>query len=449
MRLFSGRWCARIISILTLVAAYCFPCEIPFLYSDYIPQTRPPNDYREIPVLGSDQLIFYRAEPVEPKMPGRVEEPVVIEAPCRDSGKKLFRQFHDGYVEMGVLARGYYVNDQRMEWSGNEATFGAEGILTPRAELCLGNLGGGSLAGESVISVAGEFYLNLPYERNIYLGNPERASYVNNFDIDPFEVSQLYVSWKVNHFEVLAGKFETPFGRYHSRLLTNSRMDAPFIRTESILWRQTGILVKWSPSVFEIDVGVVNGCEGLDTNSMKAGVARAGLNFDWFQIGVSGLFHDGIGSEEQKEYKSHFGVDAMVRFGKWVLSTEIIYDRYGMFHEIDQDQIFWRHSIYYRQVNKSEHVAIWGMGYYVDLSYQGERLFLNFNYGEFYPEQLHLPEYPQHDIVKRRFLAKIGWKFCRYLECYGAVILENGGYAAQDGRPRRCHYLLTGIQMGF
>lgn len=381
--------------------------------------------------------------PYRVKQPGNVPTagtPLIPEDFYRHDKKKLYHKFNDGHMEMGILARGFYINDQRVQWSGNEATFGAEGILTPQAEFHVGR---------GKISAVGEFYLNLPYDNNVYHSTRERASYVANFDYDPFEVSQLYASYQICNFEFRIGKFESPFGRYYSPVLSNMRLDAPFIRTEAILWRQTGFLLRWTPSVFEVEAGMVNGCEDLDTNSMKAVVARAGLNFNTFRIGASAFFQDGIGSEEQKEFKSHYGIDAMFRLGKWTFSVEAIYDKYGLRQAYNPDDIFWYRSIYYRQVNKAHQTAIYGFGYYLDVTYQGEKLLLSFNYGEYYPEKLHLPEYPQHDIVTRRFLGKVGWQFNQYLQWYGAFIQENQGFYAQEGRTRRGTYLLTGLQIEF
>jgi len=38
---------------------------------------------------------------------------------------------------------------------------------------------------------------------------------------------------------------DTPFGRTYFPLYSNSRIDAPFIRTEAIGWRQTGVLLHY------------------------------------------------------------------------------------------------------------------------------------------------------------------------------------------------------------
>jgi hypothetical protein len=194
---------------------------------------------------------------------------------------------------------------------------------------------------------------------------------------------------------------------------------------------------------------------------MKAFTGRLGLNFPNAKLGISGVAHDGEGSEEQKQYRQHVGTDAMIQFGNWVLSSEIIYDIYGMHREFDPNDIFWKKSIYYRQINKAEKEPISGWGGYIDLTYDYHPWLFSLNYGEFHPEQLTVPDhndrirgeyayyYANHNIVNRRFMAKLGWNFTQHIQWYGAWLLENGGYTAQSGRPRKGNALLTGINVAF
>ena len=63
-----------------------------------------------------------------------------------------------------------------------------------------------------------------------------------------------------------------------------------------------------------------------------------------------------------------------------------------------------------------------------------------------YPEAI---GHPQHDIPKRRAIAKGDYELLAGLKVYGAVMLENGGYIAQDGRPRLGNVLLGGFQYTF
>jgi len=341
--------------------------------------------------------------------------------------------------DMGVVARGYYLNDQRIQWTGNEETMGAEGILTPA--IIIRDTYGGDW------SAHGEFFIQDTINKNVYLIGEERASYLGNFDHNAFEIAQLHIRYRNPFFEFKAGKFESPFGSYWSPILSNNRWDAPFIRTESILWRDTGLMFRVTPSVFDVAFALTNGCEGNDTNSMKAVIGRVGVNFPYAKFGISGLTHDDEGSEEQKEYRRHVGADAAVPIGNWVLSSEIIYDEYGMRREFDPKDIFWKKSIYYRQINKSDGVPITGWGGYVDLSYNFDPWLLSVNYGEYYPERLRKPDYPQHDKINRRLVLKLGRHFTRHVQWYNAALIENGGYIAQEGHKRRGWAVLSGLKM--
>ena len=342
--------------------------------------------------------------------------------------------------DMGVLVRGYYLNDQRIQWTGNEETMGAEGILTPAIVFKQNN--------GSEWSAHGEFFIQDTINKNVYLIGEDRPSYRGNYDYNAFELAQLHLRYKQQFFEFRAGKFESPFGNYYSPIMSNSRWDAPFIRTESILWRDTGLMVRVTPSVFDVALALTNGCEGNDTNSMKAVIGRLGVNFPYMTMGISGLAHDGEGSEEQKQFRRHAGVDMMIPIGNWVLSSEIIYDEYGMRRDdFDPQDIFWRKSIYYRQINKSLNVPITGWGGYVDMSYDFDPWLFSVNYGEYYPEQLHDTGYPQHNIINRRVLVKLGRNFTKNVQWYNAMLVENGGYVAQEGQKRRIWAVLSGLKL--
>jgi len=390
------------------------------------------------------------------------------EVHCESAAPTSLLHYRKGmYIfDMGVLARTYYSNDQRLQWTGNEETMGAEGILTPVLLISQRDRMGG------VWSAHGEFYLQETLNENAYINvrgdravpkgyEKERQSYRANFNHAAFEISQLNIRYRNPGFEFRAGKMVSPFGNCVVPVMTNSRWDAPFIRTESMLWRDSGLLFRWTPSIFDICFAVTNGCEGLDTNSMKAFTGRLGLNFPNARLGISAVFHDGEGSEEQKQYRQHVGTDAVFRFGNWVLSSEIIYDQYGMHREYDPADIFWKKSIYYRQINKEDKKPISGWGGYVDLTYNYQPWFFSLNYGEFHPEQLKVPDaadpvrgeyahyYTNHNIVNRRFMVKSGWNFTKNIQWYGVFIVENGGYIAQSGRPRRGYAYMTGVKMAF
>ena len=280
-------------------------------------------------------------------------------------------------LDVDWVARGYYLNDQRVAWSGMEATFGAEAAVDARLV---------QRAGEWQIKVEGEFYLNEPFDRDMLLNTQERRSYASDFCVDTFEISQLSLMVTRGDFSLLVGKMVTPFGRTYFPLFTNARLDAPYIRTEAIGWRETGILLRYRAGNFVGDVAVTNGGENRDTNSMKALIARLGLENEHATIGCSIKVQDGVGSDEDKEFDNHFGFDAMLRLGPWVLSGEAIYDQYGFFHPgFDPDDIYWYRSIYYRDESSGTQVPLSGLGYYFDLGYEQGRWNIDLNFGQFCP----------------------------------------------------------------
>jgi hypothetical protein len=337
--------------------------------------------------------------------------------------------------ECACLARGYYLKDDRIQWSGLESTFGVEGVLASAFRYTCG-------AWET--AVEGEFYLNQPFDRNVLINSPERASYAGTFEVDTVEVSQLLVSVRRGDLLLALGKFTTPFGRTHFPLLTNARLDAPFIRTESILWRETGALVHYQPGWFVADFALVNGCEDRDTNSSKAIVSRLGIEGKHGCLGASAKWQDGIGSDEQKVFNNHLGLDAMVRFGRFSLSGEVIYDEYGLRRpKLDPVEVTWYRSLYYRDLNNRNDVPITGVGYYLNLGFEGERWQASLNYGEFYPKPI---GHPQHDRTQRRGIAKLIFHAGAHLDLYSAVMIENDGYVAQCGRQRQGTVALAGLQ---
>jgi hypothetical protein len=371
-----------------------------------------------------------------------IETPIVRYPGHQYIDRSLDRWFTNRYiVGSGVLGidaavRSYYLNDQRIEWTGQEATFAAEGALTGRYERRFGEVG---------VAVGSDIFLTQPFNRNM-LDDPERRSYFANFDYRPFDISQLYVEVQKNRFVCRVGKMITPFGRYYYPVDTNMQFDAPFIRTECIRKRETGILLRYLGDCFTADVAGVNGCDDRDTNSSKGVVGRLGLCFEPFTVGVSGKLQDGIGSETQKAYNNHFGADAAWRAGKWTFSGEVIYDEYGFYHDFDPNDIFWEHGIYYREVNRGEHSRISGVGWYVDCLYRGERWLLEFNYGQYHPEQLGIP---QHDAVNQRGIVRVGYDITERLQIYNLVMVENSLPNAQSGRDRKPWVEMVGLQYLF
>ncbi len=337
--------------------------------------------------------------------------------------------------QFDACLRGYYVNDQRIQWSGVEETFGAEAAIAPRVEQTFGDW---------KTSVDGEFYLNQPFDRNILVDTAERASYRGNFEVSPFEISQLHLSAQRHDLTFSIGKFETPFGRTYFPLYTNSRLDAPFIRTECILWRETGAKLRYERQWFVTDVAITNGSEDQDPNSSKALVSRLGAGRDSWACGFSVKVQDGIGSEGQKQFNNHLGVDSMVRLGSFTLSGEAIYDEYGFRRPgFDPLDITWGRNIYYRDQNYRLDIPVTGFGYYLDLMYDLEPFTISCNYGEYYPQQLGIPE---HDVTHRRGIAKGAYAATPHFQFYLCGLVEDGGYLAQAGRPRNGWCALAGVQ---
>lgn len=341
----------------------------------------------------------------------------------------------DFFYHYGGKGRGYYINDQRIEFTGQEATFAVEGVVDGGIHQRLG-------AWETFFET--EIFLNQPFDRNILKDSPERASFASNFQIDPLQISQLYVGARRGDFFGAIGRFVTPFGRFYYPLYRNNFDDSPFIRSEAILYRETGVLGQWDPAGWVFTAALTNGGFGQDANSSKALIARAGIDQPAFACGASVKIQDGIGSEGQKTYNEHVGIDAMVRSGGWTLSGEAIFDRYGLRRPgLAPNDIFWGRSLYYRDLNQDTYDPITGVGYYLNLGYEGPRWSLTLNYGEFYPEQIGVP---QHDATTRRGLAKASRFWTPNFESYAVLLLENDLPNSFGLRTRRGQYVLFGLQ---
>lgn len=335
----------------------------------------------------------------------------------------------------GAQARGYYINDQRIEFTGEEATFAAEGVVAGGLQ---------QQHGPWLLELETEVFLNQPFDRNILQDTPERASFAHNFDIEPFQISQLYMTARRGDWSATIGRFNTPFGRYYYPLYRNNFDDSPFIRSEAILYRETGLMAEYQPEGWAFAAALTNGGPEQDTNSSKAFVGRAGLDYQCFALGASVKIQDGVGSETVKVYKNHLGVDAMVRAGNWTLSGEAIYDEYGRRRpDLAMDDIFWGRSLYYRDINKAPWEPIEGYGYYVNLGYEGESWSLMLNYGEFYPEQL---GHAQHDVTSRRTLIKASRHWTPNWETYAIVMNENDLPNSFAFRTRQGMYMIFGCQ---
>ena len=342
---------------------------------------------------------------------------------------------YDGSYWLEVVARSYYINDQRIQFTGQEATFGVEGILS------------GAVHHEHdgwTFGLTGEFYINQPFDRNLYRDSQERVSYLGSFEVETFDIQQLVLSARRGDMLIAMGKMVTPFGRTCFPLFTNERVDAPFIRTESILWRETGLLLQYDPGILMLTTAITNGSMDRDTNSSKAVISRIGLDGGWWALGASVKFQDGIGSEEQKLFKNHVGIDGMLRWGCVTLSAEAIYDEYGFRRpDFDPLDITWRRSLYYRDQNLANHEPLTGVGYYVDLVVQGKRRTMELNYGEFYPKNM---GDRRHDQSVHRGIIKYIQHMTAHADAYVMALKENDLANAQVGRKRQGLIVLAGFQ---
>lgn len=318
-------------------------------------------------------------------------------------------------VQFDGLMRGYYRNDQRIEWSGLEDTFGAEAILRPALQVT---------EGEWTISAEGEFFLNQPYGSSI-LSDPVRDLYRANFTYPVFQIFQLYAQVQRGASTIRIGRSRTPFGRYDAPMFTNALADAPFIRTEAIGFAETGIFYHFEPGRWSLDLALVNGEIELDTNSSKALIARIGSVRESWQIGTSMKIHDGISSEQQKRYNSHVGVDAAWNRGPWVVYGEVILDAYGFYRDFNNQGSplgLGKRSLYGRDFYRGRRAPIFGVGWHAGVTRRGERLLVDLNFGSFFPEPLGVPF---HDEPIHRGLIKGAYSISRNLQYFTVVTIEN------------------------
>ncbi len=339
--------------------------------------------------------------------------------------------------EVHGIARGYFADDLRIEFTGQESSFGVEAGIAGGVK---------HQVGPWEMTLHGEFYLNQRFERNLLAIDQHRVSYLGNFAVDPFEISQLNLSVRRNDLLFSLGKMVTPFGRTYFPIYRNNRQDAPFIRTESIIWRETGFLIQYDPGAWVFTAAIFNGAEDRDNNSSKAFVGRIGRETEHAAVGASIKWQDGLGSEFQKLYNNHLGLDAMVRRGRFRLSGEVIYDQYGFRQPFDPLNITWGRSVYNREQHVSFFDPITGMGYYVNLDIDHQRWTGTVNYGEFYPTTK--TGDPIHDVTTRRALAKLIYRLTPNYQFFASLLLENDVKVAQLGRLRKGITVHGGFQFG-
>lgn len=316
-------------------------------------------------------------------------------------------------LKLDLVLRTNCINDQRIYWSGLEFSFGVEAMIGAVIEK---KFNWGSLSMEN------EFLLVQPFGDNI-LTDDGRSKYLANFSVEPFAISKLNLQVRFGNFIIKIGKAETPFGRTFFPVFANNfNFGSPFIRSEAIIWRETGIFVQYKLGIVVFDLAAVNGGENRDTNSGKGGIFRLGLEGKKWGIGVSHKVHDGLGSEWQKVYKGHTGVDFRWQWSRFVFSGEMIYDRYGFHREYDENDIFWPTSIYYRDVFYQWKTPISGVGGYINLMYRSSKWILNLNYGEYYPQEI---GNIYHDTPNRRGIVKVACNLSEDFWVYVVGIIEN------------------------
>lgn len=337
-------------------------------------------------------------------------------------------------LRLDLLFRGYGLNDQRIYWSGLETSFGTEAAIQGLIEK---KFRGGSLNVES------EFFLNQPFGQNI-LTDEYREGYMPNWEVETFQISRLNLALRLGKWTIRFGKAQSPFGRYFFDFLSNNlNFDAPFIRTEAILWRETGLFVNYQKGLFSLDIAVVNGEENRDTNSSKAGIIRLGLQKSNWGAGFSCKAQDGIGSEQQKEYKGHTGFDFWFQVSRFTFSGEWIWDQYGFHRPFEEEDIFWPRSLYFRDIHYQYKTPIKGQGGYLNLLYRYSRVTVNVNYGQYTPQEI---GHPLHDPPIKRLVGKIAVSLMRDFRIYFAGLLENQREEESWSSGAKPYAMLLGLE---
>jgi len=341
-------------------------------------------------------------------------------------------------IQLDGVVRGYYRNDQRIEWTGLEDTFGAEAILRPALQVT---------EGPWTISAEAEFFINQPYGSSI-LSDPIRDLYKANFNYPVFQIFQLYAQVQRGDSTLRIGRSRTPFGSYDAPMFSNGLFDAPFLRTEAVGFAETGIFYHWQPGRWSFDLAMVNGEIELDTNSSKAVIARIGRERDAWRYGISAKFHDGISSEQQKRYNNHVGFDAAWQRGPWTVYGEALLDAYGFYRDFNNQgnpMGLGNRSLYGRDFYRGVRAPIYGVGWHAGVVRRGERLLLDLNFGSYYPEPLGVPF---HDEPIHRGLIKAAYTVSRNLQYFTVAIVENQRTQEQAAfRNPKPFAIITGFQL--
>jgi len=339
-------------------------------------------------------------------------------------------------VHLSTMIRSYMIDDQRIQWSGQERTFGVEAVIFPYFE---------RKTSWGKIKVESEFFINQPFGDNILL-DEKRQSYAGNFDLDTFVISRLNVQIEKDKFFIKLGKVDTPFGKTYFPVFLNSRSDAPFIRTEAILWWETGLVLGYRTGSFIFTSGLCNGETDKDTNSSKAIVGRVSYEKPGWTIGFSGKKQDGIGSSQQKTYNNHVGMDFLFKHKEYMFSGEFIYDEYGFYRDFNDEEITWPRSLYYRDVFYKEGLPVYGYGGYLNINYKKPKYEINVNYGEYFPQKI---GQLYHDEDVKRCNIKFIYSFVNNFELFFFGLIENERVREDWKSSSNEMMLLMGIQMGW
>jgi hypothetical protein len=339
----------------------------------------------------------------------------------------------------GGNVRALYVHDGRVEFMGTESTFVAEAAWLGRMSHRLDCW---------TFSAVGQLFLTEPFGRNILVDHPVRASFAHNFQQEPLEISQLYLCAQTGALCLKMGRFATPFGWYEFPVLLNSFNDTPFLRSEAIHFRETGCELDWRPGRWELTGAITNGGVHRDANSSKALVARVGRRFgDWI-AGGSIKTQDGIGSESQKEFNSHVGIDLRWEPSPcWTIGGEVVYDEYGLRRPgFPLDDIRWGRSLYNRQLNRALNQPLTGIGWHVNAWRRGPRWDALVGFGVFTPDPV---GDPIHDQINRRGIIKCIRHYGPHWDWHVTAMVEDSLKNAFVGRPRHGFFIASGLEIRY
>ena len=335
-------------------------------------------------------------------------------------------------IKVNGLARVNLLDDQRFQWSGLETTFFVEGQVALHIQ-------------KSRFSLDTNLFFNQRFDSGGILADEDHNKFISNFEIDTLELDTFAIRYHGKRATFTFGKFVTPFGKTYSPVLTNNRIITPFIRAEVINWRETGFMASFNRGIFSLDLGIVNGGEDRDTNSSKATIARlgAGKSGSW-EVGISEKIQDGVGSESQKQFNSHIGLDAMYRSGPMTVSGEIIYDKFGN-KKRPGEAVY--SNIYGRDLNAGVGENPYGIGWYLDLLYTSGKWKFDLNYGEF--TVVKKTGFPVVDAPNKRGIIQAIYSVTENVQTHMAVMIENDRPKEEWQSGASPYAVLIGLQYNF